>query len=68
MSGMAKDTGEQSPEFSTPQALRLRRRQAAPSVANSSDAVDRANGGGHFVAAFADALRDILREERRRAA
>jgi hypothetical protein len=67
MSGMAKDTGEQSPKFSTAHALRSRR-QAAASATDSSEAIDRPNAGGHFVAAFADALSDILREERRRAA
>jgi hypothetical protein len=59
MRTMANETGEQSPEFSTAQALGSRRRRATPNTAHSN---------GHFVAAFADALRDILREERRRAA
>jgi len=55
MRGMAKGSGDQSPKFQD-QQLRSRRRR--PPV----------EPNGHFVKAFADALRDILREERRRAA
>jgi len=56
MRPMAKETGDRSPKLSTEQSLRSRRRRGVT------------NTHGHFVRAFADALRDILREERRRAA
>jgi len=56
MRTMAKGAGDRSPKLSGGPPLRSRRRRG------SSDS------NGHFVRAFADALRDILREERRRAA
>ena len=55
MRGMAKPAGEESPKVQD-QHLRSRRRRPS------------AEASGYFMKAFADALRDILREERRRAA
>lgn len=56
MSAMAKDRGEQWPGLPISQ-LQSRRKRSVPPEANQT-----------FVRAFADALRDILRHERRRAA
>jgi hypothetical protein len=56
MRSMAKGAGEQLAKVSTMQPLPNGRPR------------DPRDSNGDFVLAFADALRDILREERRRAA
>ena len=56
MTTMAKASGERAPSVTTAERRSRRRR------------VQRVDSNNAFVRAFADALRDILQDERRRAA